>query len=388
MLYTIIFLLAIFAIVSLAVDVGRVRTSKAQLSTAADGAAFAGASALPAGRGDVSSARAAAIAVAAANNCNGTAVAMQNSDVEFGLYRVNSRRYTPAGSAEPGGHVVQLEECNAVRCTPPRTAARGNPIGLTFARIIGRQNLDVVASATAFVRGGPRMGGIIGLEWVEMHGTSSTDSYSPEPYIPANRHENGTVMSNGPINMNGTTDIYGDARPGMDSTVNQVGNATVHGWMAPLDEPLVFPPATVPSGTANSGQLRLNGNETRTLTPGTYWFTSVRISGNATLIIQPNVQMYVTGDIDMTGGSTNNPGPATAFEIFKVGNGQVDLGGGSLLKAHVYAPEAAVRVHGTGGFGLQGWVVGRTLRIDGNSVISYDETMPDDSGPFRTVLIK
>lgn len=386
LLYVILFMLVLFGMVSFAVDVGRVRASKAQLSTAADAAAFAGADALPAG--DTDAARSAAIAVAAANICNGANVSLQNGDVEFGLYRINSRRYTPAGAAEPGGHVVTLQECNAAKCTPIRTEARGNPIALTFARVIGRNNLDITASATAFVRGGPRVGGIIGLDWVQMHGTSSTDSYSPEPYIPANRHENGTVMSNGSISMNGTTDIYGDARPGMDSYVAQVGNATVHGWTAPLDEPLVFPPASVPAGTPNAGQLKLNGSQTRTLSSGTYWFTSVKITGNATLNIQPNVKMYVTGNIDMTGGITNNPGSASAFEIYNVGGGQVELGGGSLLKAHIYAPEADVRVHGTNDFGLQGWVVGKTLRIDGNSVISYDETMMPGGGPFRSVLIR
>jgi hypothetical protein len=134
--------------------------------------------------------------------------------------------------------------------------------------------------------------------------------------------------------------------------------------------------------------LRLTGNSTQTLSPGTYWFTTVDMKGDSTLIIQPQVKIYVTGNIDLTGGTVTNSGAAAGFEIFKVGAGSVRLGGGSLLKAHVYAPEADVRIHGTSSFGLHGWVIGRTLDIQGDSAIHYDETLNYLNLPNRTMLIK
>lgn len=384
---------AFFGIVAIAVDIGKLRSSKAQLSTAADASACAGALAIVSG--DTSDAEAAAIDVSGDNLCQGTPVALVGGqDIEYGLYRVNTHIYTPLGSTEASGNTVDESECNACKTTPRRTAARGNQISVSWLTVFHNNNpgapsgKDVVASATAFVRGGPRAGGLIGLEWVDMNGNTYTDSYNTEPYDPLNRRENGTVMSNGTIHLNGTPDIYGDARPGMDSSVELIGQAGVHGWTAPLDEPLVFPPASVPAGTPNSGQIRLRAGETRTLSPGTYWFTSIDLKGNSTLIIQPNVKVYVTGAIDFSGGSVVNPGPAAAFEIFQVGGAMVDLGGGSVLKAHVYAPESNTRYHGTNSGGFYGWIVGRTLDIKGNSALHYDETLPNDEGPFRTVLVK
>jgi hypothetical protein len=380
-------LLVLFGMISLAVDLGRVRTSKAQLSTAADAGALAGALALPGA--DLGAAEARAIDVAGQNQCDGSTVVVQSGDVTFGIYRTASRTFTVLGATEPNGNVVEDFECNAIRVAPPRTEARGNPIDLTFARLVNKPTFDLVASATAYVRGGRRGFGIVGIDWVRMNGTVRTDSYSSEPYDPSNFNHNGTVASNGVIELVGTADIYGDARPGVDSYVDKNANSTIHGWAAPLDEPLIYPPATVPAGVPNSGQLKLNGNETRTLSPGTYWFTSIKMTGNTTLIIQPDVKIYVTGNIDMTGGIVTNPGAPSGFELFKVGPGTVDLGGGSTLKAHVYAPEADVVIHGTQGtFGLFGWVVGKTLDIRGNSAIHYDETLEHLNLPWRGVLVR
>ena len=381
-------LILLFAMISLAVDMGRVRTSKAQLSTAADAAALAAAPVLPAA--DLAPAQTRALEVAAANHCEGAPVTLvANEDIEFGVYRAVSGRYTALGGTEPSGNVITANECNAVKVTPKRIAARDNAIPLTFARLIGVSMKDVEATATAFVRGGRRGGGIVGIDWVEMNGVTRTDSYSGEPYDPDNANNNGTVMSNGTISMVGTCDIYGDARPGVESFVDKTPGATVHGWEAPLDEPLVYPPATVPAGVPSSGQLRINGNQTYTLAAGTYWFTSLRINGGGTLIIEPQVKIYVTGDIDLTGGSVTNPGTPSDLEINKVGPGSVDLGGSSALKAHVYAPEADVTIHGTSSeFGLFGWVIGKTLDIMGNSAIHYDETLEHLNLPRRAVLVR
>src|SRR5262245_53120344 len=70
---------------SFAVDLGRVRVGKAQLQTATDAAARAGASALP--DGPSSEAEARAVEAAAANECLGTSVALVvEEDVVLGLW--------------------------------------------------------------------------------------------------------------------------------------------------------------------------------------------------------------------------------------------------------------------------------------------------------------
>jgi hypothetical protein len=83
------------------------------------------------------------------------------------------------------------------------------------------------------------------------------DSYSHEPYDPNNHGSNGHVASNGNITMVGTSDIWGDARPGVDGSFESTPNADVHGWAAPLTAPLSFPPVTVPAGVPSSGRHRI-----------------------------------------------------------------------------------------------------------------------------------
>ena len=380
-------MVVIFGFVSLAVEVGRVRTVKAQLSTAADGAALAAAAALP--RQDWASAESIALAVGSANHCENQPVAMVGAeDVEFGVYRLNARSYTPEGQTEPNGNLVSRVECNAVKVYARRTAARGNPLNLSFARVIGHDTHDVTASAIVFGRGGRTGAGIVGIDWVEMNGTTYVDSYSAEPYDPNNHNANGSVASNGDITMVGTSDIWGDARPGVDGSFEATPNAFISGWAAPLEEPLVYPPATVPAGTPNSGVLRINAHDVVTLPPGTYWFTEIIMRSGGTLIVQPRVTIYCTGDIDLEGGTVTNSGTPGDFDLIKVGPGTVDLGGGGTLKAHVYAPEADVRMHGTNGFGFWGWVIGKTLDINGNTQLHYDETLPMTDVPVRTVMVR
>lgn len=380
----------LFGLASLGVEVGRVRTAKAQLSTAADGAALAAVRSLPAR--DFAGAEATALAVGTANHCESAAITMVAAeDVEFGIYRLISRTYTPEGSTEPNGNLVTPQECNAVKVYTRRTAARGNPLNLTFARVVGHNTHDVMAIAIAFVRGGRTGAGIVGLDWVRMTGTTMVDSYDTEPYDPANPNANASVASNGDITMVGTCEIFGDAHPGVEGSLNATSNTTVTGWSAPLEEPLYFPPATVPAGVPNSGRLTIQAHDVITLAAGTYWYTEIRMRSGGTLIIDPQVKIYVTGDIDLEGGTVTNPGTPADLEIYCVGAGHmVDLGGGGTLKAHVYAPESDVRMHGTGNgsFGFYGWVIGKTLEILGNTQVHYDETLPMSDLPIRTMLVK
>src|SRR5204862_5712760 len=110
-IYVGVLMLGAFGLVSLAVDLGRVRVGRVQLSTAADAAAIAGVQKLPVP--SVPQARQAAINVAAMNKAvqgtgGGTPVNLDaNADITFGLYRkpsgLNNWKYTftPLGSAEP-----------------------------------------------------------------------------------------------------------------------------------------------------------------------------------------------------------------------------------------------------------------------------------------------
>ena len=83
-LYIVLILIILIFFVSIGVDMGRVRTARSQLQTAADAAAFAGVQKLPSA--DHTLATNSAIAVAAANKADGTPVALQAAnDIQYGL---------------------------------------------------------------------------------------------------------------------------------------------------------------------------------------------------------------------------------------------------------------------------------------------------------------
>src|SRR5437588_8390759 len=80
--YSILMLVALCGLVSMGVDLGRVQVAKTELRAAADAAARAGVAGLAT---SVSQAQSDAVATAAANNCDGSAVVLDSTlDIEFG----------------------------------------------------------------------------------------------------------------------------------------------------------------------------------------------------------------------------------------------------------------------------------------------------------------
>jgi len=131
-MYVAVFLVSSLWLISLAVDMGKLMTTKTELQRAADAAALAGASAIDKeGGGNLitAQANARAVAAAAANTAlqeTSESVAIDpNSDIDF----------------PPGGHTIHV--------TVHRDAANGNAMTTIFARTLGITSLDVKAEAKA-----------------------------------------------------------------------------------------------------------------------------------------------------------------------------------------------------------------------------------------------
>jgi hypothetical protein len=131
--------------------------------------------------------------------------------------------------------------------------------------------------------------------------------------------------------------------------------------------------------------------------PAIYYIHNLKLRANQTITINGAVEFYIDGWVDITGNvlvndvnGVSNPLPSN-LKIFVIGDGDVDLGGGSALFAQVYAPESDVRLHGTGGSaGLFGGVIGKTVDIKGNSGVHVDTSLrwpgqPD--GGFRVEIV-
>ena len=131
LIYAIVIMVAMFALISLAVDMGRVQVAKTELQRAAD----AGARYAALGIND-GTAITKGIAAAGDNTADGSAVTLQSSDVVVGTWA--------SGTFTSGGFSP-----NAVRVTARRTTSRGNAIPLMFAAVLGRTTCDVTARSYA-----------------------------------------------------------------------------------------------------------------------------------------------------------------------------------------------------------------------------------------------
>lgn len=408
LIYIAILFVVLVGLLALGVDIGQAHLSRTQVQAAADAAARAGVWKIP--DLDFAGAEQDAVTVANFNEADGDSVPLDPAlDIQFGQWNRTTRTFTQlTGDARVAA--------NALRVVPKLTDERGNPVEYDFAPVMGADGTDVEAVATAMIRGGYSSWGhglgIFGIDWVELNGTTTTDSYDPTlPYGGDNVGDNGGVGSNGDIELVGTADLYGDARSGPDADdyLTKNTNSTITGWQAPLDEEVIFPPGQVPECNDNdllieagmmdsNGNIVGRGNNTNAdvfnfpVAPSpcngertTYVVHNLDISGQSSISVEGPVTVYVTGYVKIVGNSDVNPGGLPAnLQIIVVGSGDVDIGGGSATYAHIYAPESDIRIHGTQDtFGLFGSVVGKTIDILGNSAIHYDGSnfMGGNSGP-------
>jgi hypothetical protein len=253
------------------------------------------------------------------------------------------------------------------------------------------------------------LSGIIGLNSIVIGAdTALVDSYSSSIGYPASHGSDATLLSNGPITLQGA-DVYGDMVAGgkvtlqanslvdgniyYGSTTSVAGSAVVHGsWISQantfIDAPIPAPcgsytqnPATWITGAYTydpvKGNLTVSGGGMATMAGGTYCFNNVTVSGGSTLAFSNAVTINVTGKFVDSGGSLQNP----SLIPFKLqvsssytGSNGVTVSGSSATYMSIYAPGTGVTVSGGGPF--YGSLVGKTLVVSGNSQIHQDLDLP------------
>jgi hypothetical protein len=136
--YAMFAFVALLAVVSLAVDFGRVQLVKTQLQTCADATALAAASAY-AETHDVTYATNAATAVFAGDKDLDGLAGDPVVTMTAGTWNQTSRTFS--STYAPGLSAVQI--------TVARTAANGNAVPLVFGKMVGKSTCDVRATAVA-----------------------------------------------------------------------------------------------------------------------------------------------------------------------------------------------------------------------------------------------
>lgn len=236
-------------------------------------------------------------------------------------------------------------------------------------------------------------GAFVGLSSVSLNGVAYTDSYNSDlgPYTAGTAGASGNVCSNGSISLVGGSRIYGDAHPGQGQTVSG-GAGAVTGSTTPLGGTLTVPPVdfqnfatsnsngTIPLTSKGNNPLSaskafsLSGNESLTLSAGTYYFTSFTMSGNSTLNISGLVVIYCSGAINQVGGSISNTGHKPRDLQFYSSGATVALKGSSAFYGFVYAPNADITRNG-GTEECYGALIGKTLSLGGSVGVHFDQSL-------------
>lgn len=384
----------ILAMVAFAIDVGYIALADTELQRTADACAIAAVQRLP----NQAAAVAAAQAVARQNRASaGPDLAV--SDVLFGKWDRDTATLTASESSP-----------DAVKVTLGRTQARGNPLNLFFAPVIGTSMADVTTTATA-TNDHNFCGPLIGIQWVSVPGDATTDSFrsSRGTYASQSPRDNGSICSDGPIGLEGNPVVNGDANAGKGYKTTLEGGAVVTGNKSPRLRPLNLPGVVVGnhdivndndalppirkgkslvSPLDENGNFLVDGGKTYDMPAGIYYFQDLTLTGNSTLNITGPTTIYLTGNLETAGGYLiNNTQVASNLKILMFGGSAIVTSKVDLY-AVIYAPQTSVEVRGNAGF--YGAVVGNTLLVTGTGDIHYDEDLGVDSLglPKRVSLVQ
>jgi hypothetical protein len=230
-----------------------------------------------------------------------------------------------------------------------------------------------------------------------------TDSYGTYADIGGNLGSNTGFITL----MGSSVTVRGDAVPGPGRSVYEHGNPVVTGDTAPREDERAIPTTPysefssaattnnngswavagkAPNWNAGTMSFRGNAGSTITLGAGTYFFSSFTLQGGATLLINGDVKIYVTGTMDLTGGTlvntTGRPAAMTVFAHpyalplgFTPTSTTVKVAGGNQSAMIMYGPQAALTLHG--GSHIFGAAVARTIDVSGGVDFHYDKALND-----------
>jgi hypothetical protein len=224
---------------------------------------------------------------------------------------------------------------------------------------------------------------LVGGAW-----SDSFDSRNGPYHSINNRGHRGDVSTDataaGSVSVETNSTIDGSALvgPGGNPTTAIANNGTITGTTGVEPSIWNMPFSQIPPGVVNQGPLSVSGNRTYVLSEGTYWFSSISVTGNAQIKATGAVQIYVTGiaDIGGNGVATANNLPPNLLIYGTVDPTDstkkctvVKIHGNGDFYGAVYAPAAAMDVYGNGA--VYGALTGDNAKVNGNGGFHYDESL-------------
>jgi hypothetical protein len=225
---------------------------------------------------------------------------------------------------------------------------------------------------------------VVGLGNITMSGQAKTDSYNSTlgSYASQPHTENGDMITNGSINLSGQAYIHGDANPGPGHPFS--GHPNVSGSYGTLAATFTVDP--IPAETINAARdsnsnanivppitgtsLSVSGSDVVTLPGGTYYFTSISVSGQAGINVTGPSTIYVDGgNVSISGQGIVNNGVPKNLLLYSTGN-NISLSGQAAFTGAIYAPSATVTL--TGQENLYGSITCGTNVDSGQAAIHFD----------------
>jgi len=374
---------------SFAIDYSRVWMAKNELRAASIAAARAAMS----GLGNVTTVQDLAVKYAAANNCDGTPVVIDpNLDIQFGTWNpVNNSFTVLTGSAR--------STANAIRIWCIRSRARGNPIPMMFAGVVGRSTCDISnVYATTYLSGSSNAYSIVGINSITLSGSSTESYYSSTG---SSGQGMGSIASNGAIKLSGASKISGAAFVGPSGSVT---GTNITGGVRSLKSALNYPPGSAGTYATTNDDAKLgkflnsnkdfsiSGGKSLTLPGGHYFVHNWTMSGGSSVSFTGPATIYFYGTFTMS-GSTNTfnsiPGNLNIIGVPSPIDGKapgaVTLSGSSSFVASVYAPQSPITLSGSAN--IYGTIIGLSVTQSGSSAITAynDLNLPGTSTMLQLV---
>jgi len=375
-IYMVVACIAFTALCSLAVDWGHVQLVKSELQRAADAAARSGA--IDVAMYQTGSVRTDVLASVRQNPVDGAVLPDAAVDVELVQWDPTTRTYQR--NVTPG---------NAVMVTVYRTAARGNPVPMMFAGLIGKKTCDVKASTIVSGEAISPLG-FLGLNGVTFKNNEFIGSYDPTVNTAPTQSSasaNAVLGSNAVIYSANNTTVRGDVTLGTggstSGTISQSGSIKQLGYTLPQPWVPSWRPGENPGNLPKSYTVSSN----TVLPGGTYWFVSLTISAN--LSFSGPATVIVKGDVILDAALTAyNKIPAN-LTIYQLGTGRTfgDSMSNSLdITARIIAPGSDFTSRNNGTF--RGAGVFNTITIKNNWEFYYDETLGKAIGGQHVEQVK
>jgi hypothetical protein len=298
-----------------------------------------------------------------------------SSDVELGHWNDNTRTFTNGGTP-----------VNAVRVTTRRDSNRGNTVGTFFGQLLGVTEVNITARATA-MKLPDLLGAIAASGSISITGNVTIDSYDSTQgsYDPATA---GDIVAGGDVSIGGNAEINGDVR---GETVSTSGNAETGDTsvsrrkvdypsvdISDVEEnndndslPLIEQGGQEYSPLNSEGNFRLTAGVAYEIPPGVYLFNDLTLDGQSSLNISGPTDIYLTGDLDTSGGNViNSTQDPNNLRIFMTG-GTATLSASVDWYGLLYAPDSEIIINGTAD--IYGAIIGENVTVSGTGDIHFDE---------------